>query len=372
MHGQLLGAMPKGVHFPFYRPRHCQQQQHEPVGRRGNLIPRILWQTGRGNSIREHNGLNWSEYREQRKLLRRDRMRVVFHNDTAARNFVRRHCPFAAEAYDCLLPHSYKADLWRYCALWTKGGWYLDAEDKLLVPLSELPLRPCDTLMLVNDICPAGYGVSPTKTHSQCQAPVIQISLMAAKPRHQFFRCCLALLIRNVHRRVTGRGTLDVTGPIVAGACFAHYHKWASNVSLAMVLGPVRGEKGAVAIYRADRNESSASDASARPEAAEAVAEEGEEEVASYAFTPVVRVHAWRAHSTKTKTYVDYASAWERKAIFANFSNGSSSTGTSVMPPDGQPSKTSSRWCRIPVDESPRYWVPGSATRLGRFWDMVQ
>ena len=55
-------------------------------------------------------------------------VRVIFHNDSTARRFVHRHCPYAARAYDCLLPPAYRADLWRYCALYAHGGHYLDAD----------------------------------------------------------------------------------------------------------------------------------------------------------------------------------------------------------------------------------------------------
>ena len=99
--------------------------------------------------------------------------RLVFHNDSTARAFVFEHCPVAAAAYDCLRPASYKADLWRYCVLYTHGGIYLDVEDLLLVPFSSL-VRPCDSLLLVRDLCPEK---DDRLAHAPCRMPAVQVSL---------------------------------------------------------------------------------------------------------------------------------------------------------------------------------------------------
>ena len=45
--------------------------------------------------------------------LLEDGTQVIYHNDTAAREFIARQCPFAIAAYDCLRPPSFKADVWR-------------------------------------------------------------------------------------------------------------------------------------------------------------------------------------------------------------------------------------------------------------------
>ena len=77
--------------------------------------------------------------------------------------------------------------------------------------------------------------------------------------------------------------------------------------------------------------------------------EEIRESGAQFTWTPVVHVHAWKAEKTKRVGYVDYLSAWRAKGIFLNRSAG----------------------CMLPVDNRTRRWVPGTATRLARFWDMV-
>ena len=66
--GRLLARLP--LPFPIREPRECR-------GRRAQQIPKLLWQTGRGTSAREHNRMNFSEYRSQRRLLQADGMRVM-------------------------------------------------------------------------------------------------------------------------------------------------------------------------------------------------------------------------------------------------------------------------------------------------------
>ena len=132
--------------YPFYRPG---------VGladASGMRVPPVLWQTGRGSSPAEHNNASTAADELAAELLGRGLERV-WHNDSAARAFVALHCPRALGAYDCLKPHAYQADVWRYCVMYAKGGFYLDAEDVPLVELRSL-VRPCDALVLANDLCP--------------------------------------------------------------------------------------------------------------------------------------------------------------------------------------------------------------------------
>jgi mannosyltransferase OCH1-like enzyme len=49
------------------------------------------------------------------------------YDDNMCREFIRNNFPEdVLRAYDLLIPGAYKADLWRYCILYKKGGIYLD------------------------------------------------------------------------------------------------------------------------------------------------------------------------------------------------------------------------------------------------------
>ena len=57
----------------------------------------------------------------------------------------------AYAAYNNLRPPAYRADLWRYMALWDEGGVYLDMNIRLLAPLATWVNFKNDTLVMVED-----------------------------------------------------------------------------------------------------------------------------------------------------------------------------------------------------------------------------
>ena len=51
------------------------------------------------------------------------------YDETMCRSFIKDNFPKnVLNAYDSIVPHAYKADLWRYCILYKKGGIYLDSK----------------------------------------------------------------------------------------------------------------------------------------------------------------------------------------------------------------------------------------------------
>lgn len=62
-----------------------------------------------------------------------------FFDDTACRRFIKKNYDAKTlEAYDMLVPGAYKADLFRYCYIYKKGGCYFDCKFILKVPLRDL------------------------------------------------------------------------------------------------------------------------------------------------------------------------------------------------------------------------------------------
>ena len=67
------------------------------------------------------------------------RVQIRYFTDEQSRAHVGAHCgERALAAYDMLVPGSYKADLFRYCILWSDGGVYGDLAHRYHVPLHEL------------------------------------------------------------------------------------------------------------------------------------------------------------------------------------------------------------------------------------------
>jgi len=51
------------------------------------------------------------------------------YDEAMCRAYIQEHFPKKVlRAYDTIVPHAYKADLWRYCILYKKGGIYLDSK----------------------------------------------------------------------------------------------------------------------------------------------------------------------------------------------------------------------------------------------------
>jgi len=75
----------------------------------------------------------------------------VFFDDRARREFIKTFFDSrTVEAYDTLVPGAYKADLFRYCYLYTQGGCYFDFKMILRKPLRDI-IKANDTLLICSD-----------------------------------------------------------------------------------------------------------------------------------------------------------------------------------------------------------------------------
>ena len=80
------------------------------------------------------------------------------YDDKECREFIKMHFDkYILVAYDLLVPGAFKADLFRYCALYINGGCYFDCKHILRKPLREM-INSNDYLLLCNDIAPGYYN----------------------------------------------------------------------------------------------------------------------------------------------------------------------------------------------------------------------
>ena len=125
-----------------------------------------------------------------------------FFDVVACAHMIRSHFDArVADAYDMLVPGSYKCDLWRICVLYLYGGVYADMRYHPLVPLDEM--IGADTNLLLVD--------------EQMQRLYVHGCFLAATPRQPIFARAIRALVRNVELRRYGRDPLDVTGPGLLG-----------------------------------------------------------------------------------------------------------------------------------------------------------
>ena len=87
-----------------------------------SIIPLNIYQTCATKDLTQ-------KMRERLELLKHQNPRFNHHlfDDNDCREFIKTHFkPDVLYAYDMLIPGAYKADLWRLCILFIKGGIYMD------------------------------------------------------------------------------------------------------------------------------------------------------------------------------------------------------------------------------------------------------
>jgi len=129
-----------------------------------------------------------------------------FH-ESSRRQFIQQH--FGAKvlyAYDQLIPGAYRADLFRFCFLYERGGVYMDVNKKLVLPLQSIPCTAFDVL-LVRDLDGANIA--------NC--------FIVSQPKLPFWKEVVQGVVANVLTRFYGKNSLDPTGPGLLRKVFDRY-----------------------------------------------------------------------------------------------------------------------------------------------------
>jgi len=176
------------------------------------MIPKILYKTGK-----------WEEKdlpKEIQNLFNKTledntEYKIEYYSDARCREFIKNNFDQdVLTAFDSLKPGAYKADLFRYCILYKKGGVYGDLLHNYLVPLSEIVDNKKDNLVLVQD-----------RYRLECKRSGIQISFMATVPYLLIYSVSITQIVNNVKNRFYGESPLHPTGPILFGDILHNIHK---------------------------------------------------------------------------------------------------------------------------------------------------
>merc|ERR1719464_2717830 len=128
------------------------------------------------------------------------------YGDESAKEFILNNCGIdTANAYECLAPPAYRADLFRFCALYTKGGLYMDSDIMPVVKLDEL-YDPCAVATIGHD-WPQGR-------------PQKQMKILAGQEGAMIFLCMINKIVTNVLLRLYPENPLALTGPMVLHDCY--------------------------------------------------------------------------------------------------------------------------------------------------------
>lgn len=127
------------------------------------------------------------------------------YDDVDCYNFIKENFdPEVAEAYDTLIPGAFKADFWRCCILYKKGGIYLDIKYSNVGDFKLIELT--DKEYFVRDIEKSGGG--------------IYNAFMICKPGNKHLDKCIRQMVENVKNRFYGHSLFSPTGPLLMSSQF--------------------------------------------------------------------------------------------------------------------------------------------------------
>ena len=132
--------------------------------------------------------------------------------DEAAYAFILENCSEeVAKAYKCIKPAAFRADLYRFCALYAKGGVYLDSDMVLLVPLIEA-VSMCSRFTL-------GYDQAQGE-HLSIENVGLQMKILASAPKHPISACMMSEIVNHVKSRYDASADpLSFSGPNLLRKC---------------------------------------------------------------------------------------------------------------------------------------------------------
>ena len=194
----MLGVSARNAHF-------CEEYENLELNvpnctKMGNLVPRIIHSVGRTskNQIAAASASLNPAYRLNR------------HDDESAAKYVAKNCgEEILKAYKCFIPDSFRADVFRFCALYADGGVYLDEDIVLLHPLDEI-ISFCSLATVGHDFPTGGVQAK-------------QMKILASAPSAPIFKCALEKILINVRRRAYPSSPLGFTGPVLLHECYMRY-----------------------------------------------------------------------------------------------------------------------------------------------------
>ena len=129
-------------------------------------------------------------------------------DDNECREFIKNNFNESVlNAYDNLKPGAYKADLWRYCILYIKGGIYID-----------IKYLPVNGFKLVNLIEKEHFCLDADNNG-------IYNAIMVCKQGNSILKKAIYQIVENVRTKYYGQKCLDPTGPGLLSVYFTKKEK---------------------------------------------------------------------------------------------------------------------------------------------------
>ena len=145
------------------------------------------------------------------------------YDDNMCREFIKNNFPEdVLRAYDCLIPGAYKADLWRYCILYKKGGIYLDIRYIPFDNFKFLNLTKKEHFVIDLETFDENPNFYISEMSGECG---IYNALMVTLPGNKKLLNVIYQVVDNVKNKFYGKHALEPTGPKLLKKYFTDYEK---------------------------------------------------------------------------------------------------------------------------------------------------
>ena len=125
------------------------------------------------------------------------------YDEEDCRTFIKHNFePDVLDAYNSLIPCSYKSDLWRFCVLYINGGIYMDIKFKCVNNFKFIALTEKE------------HFVRDRPENSAYTALIVTL------PQNTIMRKCIYQIVENVKKKYYGNNPLYPTGPNLLGKYF--------------------------------------------------------------------------------------------------------------------------------------------------------
>uniref|UniRef100_A0A6C0ENF1 Glycosyltransferase n=1 Tax=viral metagenome TaxID=1070528 RepID=A0A6C0ENF1_9ZZZZ len=194
---------------------HIKQALHKNVILKSpNIIPLNIYQT--------YETLNLpGVMKEAHTILKSQNPEFMVHlyDDTMRREFIKTNFNTdVLKAYDTLIPGAFRADLWRYCIIYIKGGIYLDI--KFIID--------SNTNLKLIDFVDKEYFVRDFPGPNR---EFMYNALMISKPKNKIYLKCIDQIIENTQNKYT-KECLNITGPGVLATSIYNNIDICQNIDL--------------------------------------------------------------------------------------------------------------------------------------------
>jgi len=133
---------------------------------------------------------------------------ICIYDENDCKNFIKDNFPKEVlQAYNKLIPHSYKSDLWRFCILYINGGIYLDIKNTCINDFKFISF--VNKEYFVND---GKFKHTDGITYQS-----IYTGLIIAKKNNEILLKTICNIVNNVSKEIYGPNAWYPTGPCIFG-----------------------------------------------------------------------------------------------------------------------------------------------------------